>query len=244
MCTLSYIPKGKQDFILTSNRDEQASRSPESITRVQEKTSQLIFPRDTEAGGTWIAASDRDQVVCVLNGAFEMHQRNLPYRRSRGLMVLDFFAFERAETFFNNYVFEGMESFTFLVYEHGRLFEFRWDENRKYLLELDPQKAHFWSSATLYSTAMREKRASWFWDWYENQNDFTREAVMKLHLTGGEGDPFNDFVMNRHGLVQTVSITSIEKTAGLIKMHYHDLLRNRMTNKSLVYATNRSAQKI
>ncbi|MEO0339976.1 MAG: NRDE family protein, partial [Bacteroidota bacterium] len=89
MCTVTFIPQQGQDFILSSNRDEQASRSPQGLSRIDQFQKELLFPRDTEAGGTWIAASNKDQVVCLLNGAFELHHRQPPYRKSRGIMVLE-----------------------------------------------------------------------------------------------------------------------------------------------------------
>ena len=226
MCTVSYVPKGKNEFILTSNRDEHASRSPQRINSELSGRNQLIFPRDTEAGGTWIAVSDSNQLVCVLNGAFERHHRNPPYRRSRGLMVLDFFSFKSANDFFRNYRFEGMESFTLVVFDNGQLFELRWDEKKKYLKALDPAKAHFWSSATLYTKSARKRRAGWFWDWYSEQSNIDLNSMLEFHKNGGEADLFNGYVMNRHGIVQTVSITAIEKKADSFQMQYYDLLRD------------------
>ena len=99
MCTVTYIPN-KDGFILTSNRDENAARSPKNITRIDQNGTELVFPRDTTAGGTWIAVSETNRMVCVLNGAFDKHKHRPPYRRSRGLLVLDFFNFPNAESFF------------------------------------------------------------------------------------------------------------------------------------------------
>ena len=106
MCTVTYIPQPGGHFVLTSNRDENAARSPQSLDSEVIGAAKLLFPRDTGAGGTWIAASDSNRVVCLLNGAFVKHQHQPPYKRSRGTMVLDFFRFATAESFFENYDFE------------------------------------------------------------------------------------------------------------------------------------------
>ncbi|MBK6998312.1 MAG: NRDE family protein [Lewinellaceae bacterium] len=114
MCTVTYLPR-PSGFILTHNRDEAPSRSSQSIVR--EKTpggKTLLFPRDTLAGGTWIATSREGRTACLLNGAFVLHKRELPYRRSRGLILLDFFDWENPDIFFERYDFERVEPFTML----------------------------------------------------------------------------------------------------------------------------------
>ncbi len=228
MCTVTYIPRQKGNFILTSNRDEQAARSPKSLSQIEQNRQQLIFPRDTEAGGTWIASSDADRVVCLLNGAFHGHDRNPPYRRSRGLMVLDFFSFEKAEDFFRNYRFQGMEPFTMLIVERGKLWELRWDETKKSVEQLDNEKPYIWSSATLYDAKTKAKRQKWFENWIKKVHIFSRENILHFHKTAGDGDPWNDVIMNREDIVQTVSITSILKLADRIDVMYHELLTNQI----------------
>ena len=91
MCTVTFIPLKNNRFVLTSNRDESPQRSPETISSLRKEGQEIIFPKDKGAGGSWIAASSQDRLVCLLNGAFDCHQRTPPYRKSRGQMVLDFF---------------------------------------------------------------------------------------------------------------------------------------------------------
>ena len=234
MCTVTFIPQEEDGFILTSNRDENAARSPQNITEEQTGTTNLIFPRDTAAGGTWIAAADTDKVVCLLNGAFEKHKHEPPYRRSRGLMVLDFFDYLKAVDFFKLYKFEGMEPFTMVVYDHGDLFEFRWDGQLPYIQQLDKKKRHIWSSATLYDKEVIQKRENWFVDWLKNRTDFGLDAILDFHQNAGDGDPENDVIMNRKGLVQTVSITNIIKQGNQIEMIYRDLLNSQLKQAKIL----------
>lgn len=234
MCTVTYVPQGKNHFILTSNRDENSARSPKNITVTQDSQQRLAFPRDTAAGGTWIAISGKDKLVCLLNGAFVRHNRRPSYRPSRGLMVLDFFAFPKATHFFSQYQFEDMEPFTMIIYDQGQLFDLRWDEQQKHIRKLDIDHFHIWSSATLYGPEAQEKRIKWFNQWREAQKKYpSRENILDFHRHAGEGDPWNDVVMNRNGLVQTVSITSIEKTPATIDMQYHDLLNQQTKNTKI-----------
>lgn len=244
MCTVSYLPR-PEGFILTHNRDEAPSRSPQNIARAHTPGGEsLLFPRDTQAGGTWIASSRSGRTACLLNGAFVLHRRQPPYRRSRGLLLLDFFDWTSADDFFAHYELDNIEPFTFLYFERNagnfgslqRILEFRWDGEQRHLKNLAPGEAHFWCSATLYPADMQSKREAVFHLWLDKQ-DLGKKSlpgnVLRLHKTGSVGDPENDFVMNRAGRVQTVSITQLilhEKNA---RMRYIDLLGKNQSERQL-----------
>ena len=49
----------------------------------------IIFPKDAKAGGTWFAAADTGVIAVLLNGAFKKHIAQPPYRKSRGLILLE-----------------------------------------------------------------------------------------------------------------------------------------------------------
>jgi len=234
MCTVSFIPTGKEDFILTSNRDEQASRSPEQITRITTNDVQLIFPRDTSAGGTWIAISDTNKMVCLLNGGFKKHKHEPPYKRSRGIMVLEFFQYPTAQNFFDQYDFEGMEPFTMIIYDNNKLYELVWEESQTHIKALDPQKSYLWSSSSLYTKAVKAKRQQWFQNWLKKGKAFTKNNLLDFHKNTGDGDPFNDLIMNRLGIVQTVSITSIVKIEDKLFMEYHNLIKEEVKKEHLL----------
>ena len=233
MCTVTYIPQGPESFVLSSNRDENPARSPQQLSREERQHHTLIFPRDTSAGGTWIAAETDNRVVCLLNGAFEKHHHRPPYKQSRGIMVLDFFNYPSATDFSEKYDFDGIEPFTLVLPEKGRLFELRWDEKQVHFRELDARDFHIWSSATLYPEPVQKKRVNWFENWLLKRSDFSLEAIHNLHLHGGDGDSWNDYVMNRNGLVQTVSISHIVKTPRALDFIYYDLLRGGTLTESV-----------
>lgn len=234
MCTVTYIPGEKASFTLTSNRDENAARSPQNITQVEQNGIQLTFPRDTMAGGTWIAVSNNNKVVCLLNGAFAKHKHQPPYKKSRGIMVLDFFNYDKAEGFFDGFGFDGMEPFTMVIYDQGRLFEFRWDEKQRHIQPLDLSKKYIWSSSTLYDHEAKARRKQWFADWLEGRTEFHEEAILDFHQNAGDGDPWNDVIMNRDGLVQTVSITQIAKLPKHIELSYYDLLNQQQKQAKIL----------
>lgn len=244
MCTVTFIPQQEGGFILTSNRDESAKRSPEKIDRDYLYGHELLFPRDKGAGGTWIAASSDDRLICLLNGAFDRHDRRPPYRKSRGIMALEFFEFSEAPVFFEKYDFRGIEDFTMITFDNGQLWDFRWDGEQKFIMPLATNEYHIWSSATLYEKPVQEKRKQWLDEWLKDRTDFSRAAILELHKKGGEGNPSIDFMMNRYNyLVQTVSITQVENSGKKMTMTYHDLINDQTKWEALELNTKEEKQK-
>ncbi|MBK9489945.1 MAG: NRDE family protein [Haliscomenobacter sp.] len=101
MCTVTYVSPAPGQFILTSNRDEAPSRGATRLVVEEKEGKRLIFPQDPAAGGTWIAAASNQRMVCLLNGAFEAHNRQTPYRLSRGIMVWRVLPIPTPMLFFN-----------------------------------------------------------------------------------------------------------------------------------------------
>ena len=150
MCTVTYISKDKGGFIFTSNRDEAPKRSATGLVLKKQNGKQILYPKDPQANGTWIAVSGMGQLVCILNGAFVKHKHRPPYRLSRGIMALDFFNYDSLIHFYHAFDFKGIEPFTMIVFDDGKLYEVRWDETEKYIKQKDDSKNHIWASCTLY----------------------------------------------------------------------------------------------
>ena len=223
MCTVTYLPTST-GFILTSNRDEALVRKPaETPATVSLGGSEVLFPRDGEAGGTWVATADNNRTVCLLNGAFHWHKHLPPYRKSRGLVVLDFFKTSSAQDFNQHYDLEGIEPFTLLIVEQQQLFEFRWDGQQKFFKPLDARQPHIYCSATLYTPEVVAMRRKWFATWLEKHAAYNSRDILSFHLFAGEGDENTQVRMSIYGIVKTVSITCIEMSGGRQVMYYSDL---------------------
>lgn len=240
MCTVTYLPTG-QGFILTHNRDEAPARSAPRIIRETRTTGALLFPKDAKAGGTWIAASKEPRVACLLNGAFIKHRHQPPYRRSRGLLLLDFFDWPNPDAFFEQYDLHDIEPFTFLYFAPDQIVEFRWDGQTRHLAALPPEAPHFWCSATLYPSDMQVRREQVFQQWLQRQpSDAARNRpanILRLHRTGSVGDLENDYVMNRENRVRTVSITQVVQRGRGLRMRYWDLLEGNSDVKQMLVTT-------
>ncbi|HSZ72845.1 MAG TPA: NRDE family protein, partial [Cytophagaceae bacterium] len=161
MCTVSYIPL-YDGFILTSNRDEQSGR-PVSLAPdfyISAQGVALYYPKDQLGKGSWIAASEDERVVCLLNGAFHTHKHQPPYNRSRGLIVLEAFQYETAFHFYTQINLDGVEPFTLVMIWFGLLYEFKWDGRNKHFISL-PNQPYLWASATLYSNEVVTLKRKW-----------------------------------------------------------------------------------
>lgn len=211
---------GEDKFILTSNRDESPLRATIQLTHA--KQGSLLYPKDLSAGGTWICVSNDNRLVCLLNGAFEKHKRKDSYRRSRGLVVTDFFDMP-TQDFFDNYDLTDIEPFTMVIYDNKKLYELRRDDSQTHINVLDIQQPYIWSSSTLYPVDIRAERRAWFEAWLTKQKEYTVAGIRELHKKGGKGDIRNDFFMNRDGIVQTVSITSVIKDIEVATLIYEDM---------------------
>ncbi len=232
MCTVSFVPINDNQWVLTSNRDESPKRSPKAISKKEKTEQTLIYPQDIK-GGTWIAASNKNRWICVLNGAFIKHKHRPPYPRSRGLIALDIFDYPSIHDFYNNYDLRGIEPFTMVVWEHQNLYQFRRDEEQSYLTPLDIKESYIWSSSPLYNQVAKIKRQHWFDEWKKATPQPAPKDILHLHQTGGDGDIYNDYVMNRQDIVKTVSITQIICTNTNIQMHYNDLLNNQSSSSQI-----------
>lgn len=227
MCTVTFIPL-KDRVYITSNRDEKISRMKAfAPSLIQYKKQNFIFPKDADAGGTWIVAKENGDAAVLLNGAFADHVHQPPYRRSRGLVLLDMMAGENPSLALNKIDLENIEPFTMVLLENGFLSECRWDGSKTYLKQLSIQQPRIWSSSTLYKTEVIQIREKWFADFICRNPEPARKDIFNFHQFAGGGDLRNDLLMYRDGAHSTVSITCIELANGKSEMTYLDLSDNK-----------------
>ncbi len=238
MCTCSYIPRPNKSFILTSNRDESPSRAAMQISNLETAERMVYFPKDEEAGGTWMAMDTDGRAVCLLNGADKKHVRTEPYRRSRGLMVLDYFSFKDHVKFIADYNFEGIEPFTMILVKQFDLTVLKWNGKEKKVAVLDPHKQYIWSSAMLYDETSIAKRKSWFETWKLEQN-FSHESIVKFHKSKGKDSQEEGLLIDRKDGPKTLSITSVQKNEYSSTLEHYDLVENKIRR---VFVEHRAAK--
>jgi len=222
MCTVTLLPLTDNGFVLTSSRDvgykRQKALAPESHV---EKEVSLHYPKDGEAGGTWIGTSRNNRLICLLNGGFENHIQKESYAKSRGLIVKELLIADDFEVASKKIELENIEPFTIVcvIWEAElEFFEFVWDGSNRHLKEL-PRQPLIWSSSTLYTDNMKALRQDWFREWFIGKGR-TPENVLKFHENGGVGFPEIDVFMRREH-VGTVSITQVIESSNKAEMTYY-----------------------
>jgi hypothetical protein len=226
MCTVSFIPVN-DGFILTSNRDELQSRPTLPPLEYQLEGRRLTFPRDEQAGGTWIAMDEGNRVACLLNGAHEAHRRNPPYSRSRGLLVQESLVYGQGLASFCDAVhLDGVEPFTLLLFGMAAgegNYQLIWDGVRRSVRYLVIDSPQLWQSVTLYDADMRKERQVWFEQWLQTEDTPDDESLWAFHTNRHGTDPHKDIVMRR-GDLKTVSVTQCRVLSGTSMMRYDDTI--------------------
>jgi uncharacterized protein with NRDE domain len=232
MCTVSFIPvKGRT--IITSNRDEHIDRhkayAPAFETLNNKK---VIFPKDPKAGGTWFAAADNGNIAVLLNGGFVKHIPKPPYRKSRGLILLDIIEADDPLSFYKEMSLENIEPFTTVLFQQGMLYELRWDGEKKHELQLNSAGKYIWSSATLYSPDVINYRKSLF-DHFTSETATLSPGLIHRFHSHNNDDEENGFVINRKTGLRTFSITQTIHEHDNIHFLHSDLLDNKQFEETM-----------
>lgn len=214
MCTVTFIPT-PDGFYLTSNRDESGRRGRARAPEVySEGMGRLMYPRDADAGGSWVVLKEKATAGVLLNGAFRKHVRTASYRVSRGLLLLEIIGKPDPLEHLGGMDLDGVEPFTLVLFYGGDLWDCRWDGSRKHIQWLDRSRPHIWSSATLYDEAESSERERWFREWLTCREGVAPEDILAFHKR---------VALNRENEVFTVSVTSIVVKTTQARMIYHDL---------------------
>ena len=231
MCTVTLVPHpdSMNGFILTSNRDEAVSRETLPPHKEIYKETKLYFPKDKEAGGTWLGISEHLRCICLMNGAEKAHVRKPEYRKSRGVVVKDFLSRKKLKKALREYKLEGIEPFTMIIvdWHNGLIFyELLWDGVNRKVRKL-PMKEHIWSSSPLYNEAMKDLRRKWFRQLKETKG-FSSSALLDFHNNAGEGNKEYDLIIDR-GFLRTQSISQVQNSTKELRFTYENLRTKEFT---------------
>lgn len=232
MCTVSFV-QVNDTVIITSNRDEHIQRENAAAPGFHQlQGKKVIFPRDTRAGGTWFAAGDDGIVAVLLNGAFKKHIPRPPYRKSRGLILLDIVEAREPHRFFTTLNLDNIEPFTMVLYQPGSLYELRWDGQDKHQKLLKVHEKYIWSSATLYTDEVIEQRKNLFKGFIQSNEVITAGSLQHFHASNN-GDEENGFVINRQTGMKTFSITQAVVQNNSVQFVHADLLQQKRYTETM-----------
>lgn len=234
MCTVSFVSSNGKT-IITSNRDEKILRqSAIEPKNYLIKSKNIIFPKDPKAGGTWFAIDENGTVLVLLNGANEKHEVTLPYRKSRGLIVLDIISSFSQKDFWQEINLQNIEPFTLVLYQGNELFQLRWNGVDKETTSLDTNKNHVWSSSTLYPNAIRDIRVNWFHTFLDVNPTISETEMLNFHRYTEEENTENGLVINRNDELKTLSITQSVIEKNRVSIFHYDLIAQKDFSKTFI----------
>ena len=234
MCTVVFIPIGDQ-YYFASLRDESPIRpkakTPE-LTR--EGDTDILSPKDARAGGTWIGVSSYGNLIVLLNGGFEKHEQAGTYLKSRGLIVSELLTTLSPVSRWSVMDMQGIEPCTLVVWSEGDFVQLVWDGERKHRLVLSRHQANIWSSATLYDGKARKMRKDFFSNWTQESSPVSPSSLFVFF--NSIADRENGFLIDREGIVKTLSFTFVElRTDSSAKMKYHDLVDGTIVEREVLF---------
>jgi hypothetical protein len=233
MCTVTFVPTQESDFILTSNRDESPLRETLFPDFYEYENIRLLYPKDKLAGGSWIGVSEKQRLLCVLNGGFTFHDRRAQYRLSRGIVMKDLLVSPDIGAALETYYLDGIEPFTLVVIDwkdNLKLLELVWDGTKRHILEL-PLASRIWSSSSLYSAEMKYERKAWFEE-FKLANELDKNSILEFHKTAGKGNLDYGAIIDRE-FVKTTSITQVSKESDSVEMLFNNLATNEVSRTNL-----------
>jgi hypothetical protein len=232
MCTVSFV-RANDSVIITSNRDEHIQRENAAAPSFHILPGKkIIFPKDARAGGTWFAAADNGAVAVLLNGAFKKHIAKPPYRKSRGLILLEMIESDQPLSFFKTLDLDNIEPFTVVLYQPKLLYELRWDGTNKHEKQLDVSSNYIWSSSTLYSDEIIAQREKLFEKFIQAPAGITASGIHNFH-NSNNGDVENGFIIDRETGMKTFSITQAVVKYDAVKFLHNDLLQQKQYTETM-----------
>ena len=235
MCTVTYLPKGQIDYILTSNRDENVKRSKALAPKIEKiGNTEVLFPKDSSKNGTWVGVTNNNRTLCLLNGAFKKHTPTGNYIKSRGLIVLDFFKNISSQELINNYNLNNIEPFTLIIIEVidgvRLLTQLKWDGNIRYIKKLDSQASHIWSSSTLYNIEETLYKKAIFKQIESSElSELNADSIFRFHVYSTKKDPDLMKYINYSSPIETVSTTQIVSNSEFATLKYKSFREKKET---------------
>lgn len=230
MCTVSFY-RDQDNVIITSNRDERSER-PLALhpQKYIHESNTLYYPKDPQAGGSWFVVNGNGCIYVLLNGAAHKHTSTPPYSKSRGLILLELAREAFIHETWKAIDLQDVEPFTLVVYDHTSLIQLRWNGIRKDWTNKPVHQPHIWSSSTLYSPDMVEKREQWFAEFLRNKaGKIEAPDLLDFHTKTQQENLDHGLLINRDQKMLTKNITQFVLENNHMSLLHSDLVTKTST---------------
>lgn len=218
MCIVSLV-KSDSSFILTFNRDEDPERPFSNPIYVLD--TDIFCPIDQISGGTWIGANS-SKIYCIQNGAKVKHKRDLPYQKSRGLILLELLKTNNIEIIQKEISLYKIEPFTITVFDlHTFKLEVITYNSSSLDFEENSNNDFIQCSSTLYSEDNKALIANEF----QLLMPKSDESILNFHQNFRIGGNLNHFLTRP----ATTSITQFILNDNILSCTFNDLLKQSRT---------------
>ena len=181
---------------------------------------------------TWFAANDNAGISVLLNGAFEKHRIKKSHATSRRLILLNVISTANPVDTLRKIDLKNIEPFTGVLLAQNRLFEFRWNKEKKFLEELEINESYIGSSVTLYTKEIRFLRENLCTKFFTRKPNGDNVDILDFHL-GDTSDVENGFVINRKTGLKTFSITEAVIHKDFLTPSHRNLNSNQVYSNSV-----------
>jgi hypothetical protein len=233
MCTVSFVPT-KGGHVFTFSRDEMPLRkTPYFEASKNLGFKNVYYPQDVKSGGSWFVVDDWGNVAMLFNGGFSKHEKQSYYKKSRGIILLELVSEKDMLSYFTSSSFDGIEPFSIILFENESLYRLVWDGEKKHTITLDKNTNHIFSSATLYTDEIKEKRKDWLYTYLKGVEHINEEAIFNFHATYNSSDTQNGLIINREKSCSTLSISQVYLSQQQCCVKHVDLLAKKVYQKNV-----------
>lgn len=221
MCTFTYLPLS-EGFVVTHNRDEAVFRQSWQPACWQTPYGVAKYSREGHGAGTWMGCRTDGWVVGLLNGAKVPHERTPPYPYSRGLIITRMLEGKNPYQTLQAMNLQGLEPFTLLIVHESQRIEGWWN-GETWEEQTLPNLPFIRASVPLYSPEQQALRVHWFQSYLEKQIP-SPGSIWDFHHQSHSEEKANDLVMERLGILKTISVTQANWDNKDMAFAFHDLL--------------------
>ncbi|WP_221075178.1 NRDE family protein [Agarivorans aestuarii] len=195
MCTVSVLKLGQQT-VVTMNRDEARHRHEAGIKQQTHGDTQLVYPVDGQAGGTWFGFNNHGLVLALLNRYQDpQHSGAL----SRGKIIpqaLALGSYQAVTQHLAEQNYQHFNPFDLLLVSAKHCQHFSWSGKHLSQQQLNDEAIQLSSSAlnTQQVLASRKRR---FQQWLEREPNSAERVLSDIHLQQCQENRSHSVLMDR-----------------------------------------------